>query len=106
MTSSKLDATDLQILADLQDEGRMTNVELANRAGISAPPCLRRLRTLEEEGFIQGYHADLNAQKLGYNVVVFAQVGLNKQSEEELVAFENQTKEWAEVLNGVLLQRC
>ncbi|MGB0843594.1 MAG: Lrp/AsnC family transcriptional regulator [Alphaproteobacteria bacterium] len=103
MTTSRLDSTDLQILTDLQDEGRMTNVELAKRAGISAPPCLRRLRALEDEGFIEGYHADLNPQKLGYNVVVFAQVGLNKQSEEELIAFENLTREWSEVRECYML---
>ena len=65
MRRVKLDRIDLQILQDLQDDGRITNVELARRAGISAPPCLRRVRALEESGFIKGYHADLDAEALG-----------------------------------------
>ena len=60
----KLDDVDRQILRDLQDDGRMTNVELAKRAGISAPPCLRRVRVLEEAGVVRGYHADLDARRL------------------------------------------
>ena len=77
----KLDDVDLQILQDLQDDGRMTNVELAKRAGISAPPCLRRVRVLEQAGVPRGYHADLDAEALGYNVHVFAFVGLASQAE-------------------------
>ena len=88
MTRVKLDNIDRNILRELQDEGRITNVELANRVGISAPPCLRRVRALEDAGFIRGYHADLEPSDLGYNVTVFAQVGLNSQSEPDLVAFE------------------
>lgn len=59
-----LDAIDRQIVAELQRDGRMTNVELARRTGISAPPCLRRVRRLEEVGVIEGYHADVDASKL------------------------------------------
>ena len=62
----RLDPIDRKILAELQADGRMTNVELAKRVGISAPPCLRRVRTLEEAGYIKGYHADLDASKLGF----------------------------------------
>ncbi len=62
MRRVKLDRIDLQILKDLQNNGRITNVELARRAGISAPPCLRRVRALEEAGFIRGYYADLKAE--------------------------------------------
>jgi DNA-binding Lrp family transcriptional regulator len=93
----RLDRIDRQILADLQDDGRMTNVELAKRAGISAPPCLRRVRALEEAGYIKGYHARLDHALLGYTVTVFAHVGLNSQAEADLVAFENLAKEWPEV---------
>ena len=75
----------------------MTNVELARRAGISAPPCLRRVRALEEAGFIQGYHADVDAQALGYNVTVFALVGLASQAEHDLRAFEARAAAWVEV---------
>jgi DNA-binding Lrp family transcriptional regulator len=76
MAGSKLDPIDRQILAELQADGRMTNVELASRVGISAPPCLRRVRTLEEAGFIRGYHADIDARELGFEVQVFAMVRL------------------------------
>jgi DNA-binding Lrp family transcriptional regulator len=65
MPGQKLDDIDRMILAELQADGRMTNVELAKRVGISAPPCLRRVRTLEEAGFIRGYHADVNPRELG-----------------------------------------
>ena len=72
----------------------MTNVELAKRAGISAPPCLRRVRALEEAGFIRGYHADINAEAMGFGVAVFAQVGLNSQAEADLKAFETLIGSW------------
>ncbi|MCP5368397.1 MAG: Lrp/AsnC family transcriptional regulator [Hyphomicrobiales bacterium] len=93
----KLDQIDRRILRDLQDNGRMTNVELARRAGISAPPCLRRVRALEEAGYIQGYHADLDPKALDFNVTVFAQVGLASQAEADLEAFEAQVRAWPEV---------
>ena len=94
MRRAKLDKIDLRILADLQADGRMTNVELAERAGISAPPCLRRVRALEEAGFIQGYHAQVNPEALGYGVTVFAQVGLSSQAEHDLKAFEALVQTW------------
>lgn len=93
----KLDQIDRRILHDLQADGRITNVELARRAGISAPPCLRRVRALEEAGYIQGYHADLDARALGYNVTVFAHVGLKSQADSDLDAFENLVRSWPEV---------
>jgi DNA-binding Lrp family transcriptional regulator len=65
----------------------MTNVELADRVGISAPPCLRRVRKLEEAGIIEGYHAMLNSPKLGFDLVAFCMVGLKHQSEANLKAF-------------------
>jgi len=97
MQRVKLDRIDRQILSDLQDDGRMTNVELARRAGISAPPCLRRVRALEEAGYIKGYHAKLDQAALGFTVTVFAHVGLNSQAETDLVAFENLVRQWPEV---------
>ena len=97
MRRVKLDRIDRRILRDLQDNGRMTNVELASRAGISAPPCLRRVRALEEAGFIRGYHADLNAEALGFGVTVFAQVGLSSQAEADLRRFEDMVSGWPEV---------
>ncbi len=97
MRRVKLDRIDRQILHDLQADGRMTNVELAKRAGISAPPCLRRMRALEEAKVIRGYHADIDAEELGFGVTVFALVGLQSQAEPELRAFEQLTLGWGEV---------
>lgn len=93
----KLDKIDRKILRDLQNNGRITNVELAGNAGISAPPCLRRVRALEEVGYIKGYHAELNALMLGYGVTVFANVGLSSQSESDLKRFEELVNSWPEV---------
>ena len=90
----KLDSVDRKILADLQDDGRMTNVELATRAGISAPPCLRRVRALEDAGVIRGYHADIDGDALGYTVTIFAFVGLTSQAETDLQDFETLVGDW------------
>jgi DNA-binding Lrp family transcriptional regulator len=92
-----LDAIDRRILLELQADGRMTNVELARRAGISAPPCLRRVRRLEEAGIIRGYHADSDPQKLGWEITFFAIVGLDSQKEAVLSAFEQLVANWPEV---------
>ncbi|OUD10333.1 AsnC family transcriptional regulator [Marivivens niveibacter] len=105
MPGSKLDEIDRMILAELQADGRMTNVELAKRVGISAPPCLRRVRTLEEQGYIRGYHADVDSRELGFEVQVFAMVGLHKQAESDLSAFEEKCRHWplvreCHMLNG------
>ena len=97
MARAKLDRIDRRILSDLQANGRMTNVELAERAGISAPPCLRRVRALERAGIIKGYHADLSPEQLGYSVSVFALVGLNSQAEADLKAFEELVSGWNEI---------
>jgi DNA-binding Lrp family transcriptional regulator len=102
---ARLDAIDRKILKELQDDGRMTNVDLARRVGISAPPCLRRVRALEEEGVIKGYHAELDASKLGFAITVFAMVSLKSQAEEDLRAFEHHVQTLPEVrechmLNG------
>lgn len=83
-----LDPIDRTILSELQDDGRITNVELARRAGLTAPPCLRRVRALEEAGVIRGYHAELDAGSLGYAIMVFALVSLRSQAEEDLRSFE------------------
>lgn len=83
-----IDAVDRVILRHLQAEGRITNVELAERAGLTAPPCLRRVRALEEAGAIRGYHADLDPEALGYAITVFAMVSLKSQAEADLRAFE------------------
>jgi DNA-binding Lrp family transcriptional regulator len=105
MASAKLDLIDRMILAELQADGRMTNVELAKRVGISAPPCLRRVRTLEDAGYIKGYHAQVDARELGFEVQVFAMVGLQSQAENDLREFEHRCEGWplvreCHMLNG------
>lgn len=103
MQRVKLDRVDRQILADLQADGRITNVDLARRAGISAPPCLRRVRALEESGIIKGYHAAIDPGALGYNVTVFAQVALNSHADGDLRAFEERVGSWPEVRECYML---
>lgn len=105
MAGAKLDPIDRMILAELQADGRMTNVELAKRVGISAPPCLRRVRTLEDAGYIKGYHAQVDARELGFEVQVFAMVGLQSQAENDLREFEQRCEGWplvreCHMLNG------
>ena len=105
MAGHRLDEIDRKILAELQADGRMTNVELARRVGISAPPCLRRVRTLEEQGYIKGYHAEVDARALGFEVLVFCMVGLQSQAEADLSSFEARCREWplvreCHMLNG------
>lgn len=105
MSATRLDPIDRKILAELQADGRMTNVELAKRVGISAPPCLRRVRALEESGYIRGYHANVDSRELGFEVQVFAMVGLVSQAEADLSAFEDRCREWplvreCHMLNG------
>lgn len=101
----RLDEIDLRILSLLQDHGRMTNVELAERVGLTAPPCLRRVRALEEAGVIRGYHAALDSDSLGFGLTVFAMVKLRSQAETDLRGFEQHVADIPEVrechmLNG------
>ena len=86
--AAPLDAIDRQILKELQADGRMTNVELARRVGISAPPCLRRVRSLQEAGYIRGFRALLDEKRLGFEVTAFAMVHLSSQAEADLASFE------------------
>ena len=105
MTRSNLDQIDRRLLAELQEEGRATNVELAQRVGLTAPPCLRRVRALEDSGVIRGYHADVDPARLGFAITVFALVSLRSQAEEALRQFEEHVGTLPEVrechmLNG------
>ncbi len=94
MARVRLDKIDRRILAILQEQGRVTNVKLAHDVGISPPPCLRRVRALENAGYIRGYHAELDAISLGFGVTVFAHVGLHSQAEHDLEAFEKLVMKW------------
>jgi len=98
-----LDAIDWKILAELQRDGRITNVELARRVGISAPPCLRRVRTLEEAGIIIGYRALVDEKVLGFDVTMFAMVGLSSQAEADLNAFAARVRDWSVVRECYML---
>src|SRR5205823_3773953 len=93
MRRIRLDRIDRRILRNLLTDGRMTNVELARRVGISAPPCLRRVRALEQAGFIKGYRALLEEKRLGYEVTVFAMVHLTSQADADLKAFADFVRE-------------
>ena len=102
---ANLDVIDRRLLGILQDEGRVTNVDLAARVGLTAPPCLRRVRGLEDAGVIRGYHADLDGAMLGFAITVFAMVSLKSQAEEALRQFEDHMRALPEVrechmLNG------
>ena len=99
----ELDATDWRILKELQADGRMTNIALANRIGLSAPPCLRRVRALEEAGLISGYTALVDEAMLGYALTAFAMVRLHNQAESDLRIFENRILGWPLVREAHML---
>jgi len=103
MKKIKLDKIDKRIISTLQDNGRITNVELAKKAGISAPPCLRRVRALEDAGYIIGYHAQIEPSYMGYGVVIFAQVKLISQAEADLSKFEELVSNWPMVREAHML---
>lgn len=105
MVGPNIDDIDMQILGELQQDGRMTNVELARKVGLTAPPCLRRVRALEEAGAIKSYHAVVDPAMLGYTITVFAMVSLKSQAEADLKAFQDHVASLPEVrechmLNG------
>jgi DNA-binding Lrp family transcriptional regulator len=100
---ARLDATDWRILKELQADGRITNVALAARVGLTPPPCLRRLQALEQAGLIKGYHAVVDAQSLGFEVTAFAMVRLVAQAEADLRAFENLVLTWPLVREAHML---
>ena len=99
----RLDTIDWRILRELQIDGRITNVALAQRVGISAPPCLRRVRALEEAGLITGYHAAVDERMLGFELTAFAMVGLHSQAEPDLRAFENRVLAWPLVREAYMM---
>ncbi|MBQ0770444.1 MAG: Lrp/AsnC family transcriptional regulator [Sphingomonadales bacterium] len=103
MADTNLDEIDLKILQRLQDDGRITNVELANSVGLTAPPCLRRMRALEDEGVINSYHAAIDPAKMGYTITVFAMVSMKSQAETDLQAFEEHVQKLPEVRECYML---
>lgn len=103
MADTNLDEIDMKILQRLQADGRITNVELANSVGLTAPPCLRRMRALEDEGVILSYHAAVDPAKMGYTITVFAMVSLKSQAETDLQAFEDHVQKLPEVRECYML---
>jgi DNA-binding Lrp family transcriptional regulator len=100
---ANLDSTDWRILKELQGDGRMTNIALATKIGLSAPPCLRRVRALEEAGLIGGYAALVDEEALGFALTAFAMVRLHNQAEADLRSFENRVLGWAIVREAHML---
>lgn len=98
-----LDTIDWKILRELQSDGRITNVTLATRVGLSAPACLRRVRALEEFGLIAGYTVLLDEVALGFSLTAYAMVGLHNQAESDLRAFENLILSWLYVRDAYML---
>lgn len=100
---STLDATDRRILAALQKEGRITNADLSERVNLSPSACHRRVQRLEEEGFIAGYVALVDARRLGKPTTVFVEITLESQAEELLDAFEREVARVADILECHLM---
>lgn len=100
-----LDATDLRILATLQESGRLSNVLLSEKTGQTPSPCFRRVKALEYRGYIRGAHAKLDPKKLGYDVSAFVLVRLKSQSRSDLNAFEDEVTHWTAVRQCHLVSR-
>jgi len=98
LNSSKLDRIDLKILAQLQKSGRITNVELADAVGLSPSPCLTRVKRLEQSGYIVGYGAQVNLQKLGEFITVFTEVTLEDHRSSDFVRFESKIRTIDEIM--------
>ncbi len=103
MTARRLDDIDRRILGELQRDGRLSNVELAARVGLSASPCLARVRRLEREGILKGYVALVSPEALGLAITVFIQVTLERQSERTLEIFETRVRAFPEVMECYLM---
>ena len=99
----EIDRFDRQILRVLQQDGRISNQDLADRIGLSHSPCLRRVRTLEENGVIQSYRALLNAKALGYSLMALIYIAMDAHTPERFEHFENAIREMPEVLECLLI---
>jgi Lrp/AsnC family leucine-responsive transcriptional regulator len=98
-----LDGYDRRILEVLQDEGRITNQELADRIGLSPSPCLRRVRALEEAGVIAGYHAVLDPKALGLDLMALLSISMDRHTPERFAGFESAVAGMPEVLECLLI---
>jgi len=93
-----LDRTDRRLLAALQDDARLTVAELAERVALSTSPCWRRVRRLEQAGYVTGYHAQLSAERLGYGITAFVSVVMCSHTQEVARAFEARLRDIPEVI--------
>lgn len=100
---SAIDNIDRRILSALQAEGRLSNSELAERVGLSESPCLRRVRRLEQQGYISGYHAHLAPRELGRGLTVFVGVKVRRHTSEEILPFEDWARAQAEIASCYLI---
>ncbi|MFB9887442.1 Lrp/AsnC family transcriptional regulator [Balneatrix alpica] len=100
---TKLNRQDQRILAVLQQQGRISNQELAEQVQLSPSPCLRRVKRLEDEGIIEGYRALLNAKKLGLSLMAFIQISMDRHTPERFAAFESRIAQYPEVLECHLI---
>ena len=98
-----MDYIEYKILNALQNNARLSNIELAKEVGLTPSPCLRRVKNLEQKGVITGYSALINQNKVGLSVNVFVQVSLERQTEDHLEVFEEQIKEYSEVMEAYLM---
>ena len=103
MVKKDIDIIDKKILRILQDDGRISNLDLSTKIGMSPPPTLRRVRDLEQNGYIDGFRANLNHSKLGYDLTAFIFIGLKNQNEDELNKFEKLVWGWEEVRECYML---
>jgi Lrp/AsnC family leucine-responsive transcriptional regulator len=103
MELDKLDRTDRRILTELQKNGRISNLELADAIGLSPSPCLRRVKQLEDSGIIEGYTALLNASRLGLKLMALIQINMDKHTPDRFEHFENMIKSYPEVLECLLI---
>lgn len=99
----KLDRYDRRILVELQGDGRLSNQDLAERIGLSPSPCLRRVRALEEAGFITGYYAELDTQKLDLSLMVLLSISMDRHTPERFERFDAAVKDMPEVLECLLI---
>jgi len=103
MIKKELDGIDLKILRILQDEGRISNLDLSKKIGMSPPPTLRRVRDLEKNGFIDGFRANLDPSKLGYDLTAWIFISLKNQNEESLNSFEKLVWGWETIRECYML---
>ena len=103
MIKKELDGIDLKILRILQDEGRISNLDLSKKIGMTPPPTLRRVRDLEKNGFIDGFRANLDPSKLGYDLTAWIFISLKNQNEESLNSFEKLVWGWETIRECYML---